>query len=41
MVDRLWMLLRRIRPNFEYFQDEEVELDDEPGINYLLLRMFG
>ena len=25
------MLLRRIRPGFEYFQDEEVELVDESG----------
>ena len=41
MVDRLWMLLRRIRPGFEYLQDEEVELVDEPGIDHLALKVTG
>ena len=31
MVDRLRKLLRRIRPGFDDFQDEEVEPDDETG----------
>jgi hypothetical protein len=37
MVDGLRMLLRRIRPGFEYLQDEKVELVDEPGIDHLAL----
>jgi hypothetical protein len=39
MVDGLRMLLRRISPGFEYFEDEEVELVDEPGIDYLALKV--
>ena len=33
MVDGPRMLLLRIRPGFEYFQDEAVELVDGPGID--------
>ena len=33
----LRMLLRRVSPGFEYFQDEEVELVDEPGIRCIRL----
>ena len=39
MVVGLWMLLCRIGPGFEYFQDEEVELVDEPGIDHLALKV--
>jgi len=35
MVDGLRILLRRVNPGFSHFQDEEVELVDETGIDYL------
>jgi hypothetical protein len=35
VVNGFWMILRRIRPGFECFQDEEVELVDESAIDYL------
>ena len=39
VVNGFWMLLRRIRPGFEYFQDEKVELVDEPGVDHLALKI--
>ena len=35
MVDGLWVLLRRISPSLDHFQDEEIEFVDEMGIDNL------
>ena len=39
MVDGLWMLLCRVRPGFDDFQDEQVELADEMGIDHLAFKV--
>ena len=39
MVDGLWMLLCWVRPGFDHFQDKEVELVDETGIDHLAFKV--
>src|ERR1017187_4468495 len=39
MVDGLWLLLLRISPSLDHFQDEQVELVYEPGIDHLALKV--
>jgi hypothetical protein len=39
MVDGLQMLLCRVRPGFDDFKDEQVELADEPGIDHLAFKV--
>src|ERR1017187_9334460 len=39
MMDRLRILLYGIGPGFDHFQDEEVELADETGIDHLAFKV--
>src|ERR1035437_9131687 len=39
MVNRLRILLYGIGPGFDHFQDEEVELADETGIDHLAFKV--